>query len=88
MAPADPQDEILAAACLALDKAHSLLSFIVRYDGKCTPQFVEECKKWVNGEYDPGTHKPKPCSHVWKKAKLDNSIACTRCGVEFESGYQ
>lgn len=88
MNAADPQDEILAAACLALDKAHSLLSFIVRYEGQCTPEFVAACKAWVEGEYDPGTHKAKPCSHVWRKTALDNSIYCNRCRVSFESECQ
>ena len=81
MAAADPQDEILAAACLALDKAHSLLSFVVRYEGQCTPQFVEACKKWVEGEYDPGTHRPRVCDHVPMKAVTDNSVSCIRCGL-------
>lgn len=82
---ADAQDEIIAACCKALDKAHSLLDVIVRYDGQVqTPQFVKACKDWVDGEYDPGTHRAKPCVHNWAKAKLDNSMYCTRCGIAMD----
>lgn len=77
----NPQDEILAAACRALDKAHDLLGFVVRHDGKCTPEFVASCAAWVDGEYDPGERRPKPCKHKWVKAALDDSIGCSRCGV-------
>lgn len=85
---ADAQDEILAAACRALDKAHALLAFVVRYDGQCTPQFVAKCKDWVDGEYDPGTHRATPCQHNWAKAELDNSMYCTRCGVPASTDCQ
>jgi hypothetical protein len=78
----DPQDEILAAACRALDKAHSLLSFVVRYDGQCTPEFVTACRAWVDGEYDPGERRPTPCQHIPRKAVLDGSIGCLLCGVD------
>ena len=86
---ADVQEEILAAACNALDKAHDLLSFIVRYDGKAiTPRFVERCRLWVDGEYDPGERKARPCKHNWVKAVLDSSMMCSRCGVERSVGSQ
>ena len=82
---ADPQDEIIAACCKALDKAHSLLSVIAKYDGTVqTPQFVKACKDWVDGEYDPGTHTARPCAHNWCKAKLDNSMYCSRCGIPMD----
>ena len=77
----DPQDEILAAACKALDKAHDLLSFVVRYNGKTTPEFVAACREWVDGEYDPGGREPAKCKHVPMKSALDNSVGCIRCGV-------
>ena len=77
----DAQEEILAAACNALDKAHALIGFIVRYDGQCTPQFIAKCKDWIDGEYDPGARAPKPCAHNWAKAVLDNTMRCTRCGT-------
>jgi len=82
------QDEILAAACNALDKAHDLLSFIVRYEGKVTPRYLERVKDWVGGEYDPGTRRPKQCRHNWAKTALDNSMYCTRCGVPRSVGCQ
>lgn len=83
----NPQDEILAAACTALDKAHCLLDFIVRHDGKCTSTlFIAACKDWIDGEYDPGERKPKPCRHNWAKAAIDNSIGCTRCGISRPEG--
>ena len=85
---ADAQDEILAAACNALDKAHDLLSFIVRYEGKVTPRYLERVKDWVDGEYDPGTRRPKRCRHNWAKTKLDNSMYCTRCGIPRSAGCQ
>jgi len=81
-------DEIIEACCKALDKAHSLLSFIVRYDGKCTPQFVEACRVWVDGEYDPGERQPKRCAHNWVKAALDNSMWCSRCGIKHSTDRQ
>jgi hypothetical protein len=85
---ADVQEEILAAACNALDKAHDLLSFIVRYEGKCTPPFIERCKEWVDGEYDPGTRQAKRCKHNWAKTALTNDMYCTRCGVPRSVGCQ
>ncbi len=85
---ADAQDEILRAACNALDKAHNLLSFIVRYEGQCTPAFVERCRQWVDGEYDPGERQPKTCAHNWAKTVLDTTMYCTRCGVERSVGCQ
>lgn len=87
-APDDAAEEILAAACKALDKAHELLSFIVRYDGQCTPQFVARCREWVDWEYNPGTHRPRPCEHNWAKAVLDDSIWCTRCGIRHGTDCQ
>jgi hypothetical protein len=85
---ADVQEEILAAACNALDKAHDLLSLIVRYEGKCTPPFVERCKEWVDGEYDPGTRQAKRCKHNWAKTALASDMYCTRCGVPRSVGCQ
>jgi hypothetical protein len=84
----DPQDEILQACCNALDKAHRLLDFIARYDGKVTPEFIAACKDWVDGEYDPGERAPKPCKHNWVKARLDSSMWCSRCGTERSVGCQ
>lgn len=81
LSAADPQDEILAAACNALDKAHELLSSVVFYDGHVPPQVVAKCKEWIDGEYDPGDRQAKPCAHNWAKAALDNSMHCTRCGI-------
>lgn len=78
----DPQEEILAAACAALDSAHMLLSLIVRYDGKVTPEFLERAKAWIDGEYDPGERRPKPCEHIPMKAALDGSVGCLRCGID------
>ena len=77
----NPQDEILAAACNALDKAHALLGFVVRHGGKCTPEFMDACQAWLDGEYDPGTRQPKTCDHNFVNAVLDDSIGCTRCGL-------
>jgi hypothetical protein len=88
LTPADAQDEILAAACLALDKAHDLLSFLIRYDGQVTPQYVERVKAWVDGEYDPGTHRAKPCKHNWAKVVLGGEIMCTRCGIQASTDVQ
>lgn len=84
----DAQDEILQAACNALDKAHRLLDCIVRYDGKVTPELVARCREWVEDEYDPGERVPKPCKHNWTKAALDNSMWCSRCGTERSAGCQ
>lgn len=84
----DATEEILGAACNALDKAHSLLSFVVRYDGKCTPQFIAACKDWIDGEYDPGERSAKKCVHVWKKTVLDNSMFCQRCGIKHSTDRQ
>lgn len=86
--PADAQDEILQACCNALDKARLLLDFIVRYEGQVTPQFLAKCKEWVDGEYDPGERSSKPCPHNWVKASLDNSMWCSRCGIERSTGCQ
>ena len=86
---ADVQDEILQAACNALDKAHNLLSFIDRYQGRnITPEFLARVHDWVDGEYDPGERQPKACKHNWAKTVLDNSMYCTRCGVERSVGCQ
>ena len=85
---ADPQDEILQAACNALDKAHSLLCFVVRYDGKVTAEFVAACKAWIDGEYDPGSRTPKRCPHNWVKAAIDESMWCSRCGTRHETDCQ
>jgi hypothetical protein len=73
-------DEEVAALCKALNKAHELLAFIVRHDGKTTPQFVQSCRDWVEGEYSPDT-SVTPCNHLWKKAAIDNSVHCILCGV-------
>ena len=85
---ADVQDEILAAACNALDKAHDLLSFLIRYDGKVTPAYMERVKDWVDGEFDPGARKPKRCRHNWSKCALTPNMYCTRCGVPRAVGCQ
>ena len=53
----DPQEEILAAACRSLEKAHALLSAVVQHDGRCPPALVEQCRAWIDGEYDPGERK-------------------------------
>lgn len=73
-------DEEVATLCAALDKAHELLAFVVRYEGKTTPEFVKACADWVEGEYSPCGHA-KPCEHIWKKAALDSSVHCMLCGV-------
>ncbi len=86
--PDDAQEEILAAACLALDKAHDLLTRVVFYDGAVPAPIVAMCREWIEGEYDPGEHRAKPCRHNWAKAALDNSIACTRCGISAETDVQ
>lgn len=85
---ADVQEEILAAACNALDKAHDLLSFLIRYDGKVTPAYMDRVKDWVDGEYDPGTRRPKRCRHNWAKCALTPDMYCTRCGVPRAVGCQ
>lgn len=85
---ADPQDEIIAAMAKALDKAHDLLSSIVTNDGRCTPQIVDKCQEWLEGEYDPGTHRARPCEHNWAKAVLDGSIWCTRCDIRASTDCQ
>lgn len=85
---ADVQEEILAAACSALDKAHDLLSFLLRYDGKVTPQYMARVKDWVEGEYDPGARKPKRCRHSWAKVALGKEMYCTRCGIPRSVGVQ
>jgi len=74
-------DEILAAACAALDKAHALLSDVVRLNGVMPPAHVALCREWVDGEYDPGTHRPKACEHVPMQSATDNSVNCIRCGL-------
>lgn len=81
---ADQSSEEIAALCAALDKAHGLLAFVVRYDGKTTPEFVKACQDWLEGEYSP--HQgAKPCDHLPKKAALDSSISCILCGVSLDS---
>ncbi len=86
---ADVQEEILAAACLALDKAHELLSVIVRYE-TVTPCLIARAKDWVNGDYDPGTKTPKRCRHNWARyaLKSEPGMYCTRCGVPRSVGCQ
>lgn len=74
-------DEILAAACAALDEAHALLSDVVRLNGVMPPAHVDLCRKWIDGEYDPGTHRARPCQHVPMRAGTDNSVVCIRCGI-------
>lgn len=73
-------DEEVATLCLALNKAHDLLAFVVRYEGKTTPEFVKKCQDWVEGEYSPCTGA-KPCDHIPKKAALDSSVSCILCGL-------
>jgi len=85
---ADAQDEIIQACCSALDKAWRLLDFIVRYEGRVTPEFLAQCKEWIDGEYDPGARSARPCQHNWVKARLDNSMWCSRCGAERSEGCQ
>ena len=85
---ADVQEEILAAVCSALDKAHDLLSFLIRYEGKVTPAYMERVKDWVDGEYDPGTRKPNRCRHNWAKCALTTDMYCTRCGIPRSVGVQ
>lgn len=85
---ADAQEEILAAACLALDKAHDLLSFLIRYDGMTTPEYLARVRDWVEGEYDPGTHRAKPCEHNWAKVVLSGAIVCTRCQIRASTDVQ
>jgi hypothetical protein len=77
----DGEDEMLAAACAALDKAHALLSDVVRLDGQMPPAHVNLCKEWVDGEYDPGTNRPRACEHVPMRSATDNSVNCIRCGL-------
>lgn len=84
---ADVQEEILAAACNALDKAHDLLSLVAKY-GIVTPQLVARATAWVDGEYDPGTRKPKRRRHNWAKCALTPDMYCTRCGVPRRVGCQ
>lgn len=74
-------DEEVAALCAALDKAHALLSDVVRLNGTMPPAHVDLCREWVDGEYDPGTHRVRECEHVPMKAALDSSVSCIRCGV-------
>ena len=73
-------DDEIRMLCEALDKAHELLAFVVRYEGKTTPQFVKACQDWIEGEYSPDAGA-KPCNHIWKKAALDSSMHCILCGV-------
>lgn len=74
------KDEEIAVLCNALEKAHDLLAFVVRYEGKTTPEFVAACSDWVAGEYSPCGHA-KPCDHIWRQAALDTSVACILCGL-------
>lgn len=87
-AAADAQEEIIAACRMALDRAHFLLGYIVRYDGKCTPQFVDLCREWVEKAYDPDKRQPRRCEHSWAKVVLGNEMLCTRCGVQRSVGCQ
>lgn len=73
-------DEEIRALCAALEKAHELLAFVVRYEGKTTPEFVAACQAWVEDEYSPSTHA-KPCDHIPKRAALDSSVSCILCGL-------
>lgn len=87
----DATEEILAAACLALDKAHELLSVLVRYGAEgVTPKYLERVKGWVDGEYDPGAKRPKRCRHNWMPYGLNegNGMMCSRCGVPRKVGVQ
>lgn len=84
----DPNEEALAACCNALDKAHALLSFIVRYEGQTTTEFVSLCRDWIEGEYDPGERSAASCEHEWLKAALDNTLLCKNCGVQRTVGSQ
>lgn len=80
MAPHD--DEMLAAACAALAKAHVLLSDVVSLNSQMPPRHVALCREWIDGEHDPGTHRARPCEHGPMTAPLDGSVACIRCGVD------
>lgn len=74
------RDDEIAALCKCLDAAHELLEFIVRYDGVTTPEFVQKCCDWIEGEYSP--HQgAEPCNHLWKKAAIDSSMHCVLCGL-------
>lgn len=77
----DPQDEIIAACCLALDKAHGLLSTVAKYE-MVTPELVAACRDWIDGEYNPGTQQAKKCEHRPMTAALDNTVHCIYCGIQ------
>lgn len=77
----DPRDETIASARNALDRAHLLLSRVTFYAGHVPQSVVAECQAWVDAEYDPDTRRAKPCAHNWKKSVLDDSMGCTRCGI-------
>lgn len=80
----DPQEEVLAACCNALDKAHSLLSDVVLLsaDGPLPPQLIGLCRDWVEDEYNPGERRARPCKHVPMQNALDSGVSCIRCGVD------
>lgn len=86
---ADAQEEILAACCNALDKAHYILAAVAKYE-ILTPQMIAKAKEWVDGEYDPGTRQPRRCRHNWAKyaLKSENGMYCTRCGIPRSVGCQ
>ena len=77
-------EEKLAACLLALAKAHRLLSVIDRYDGEpraITEEFVKQCREWDSTEFDPETGNVKKCAHRWKRAPLDGTMHCIKCGL-------
>jgi len=77
----DPQDEIIAACCNALDKVHGLLSTVVRYE-MVTPELIAACKDWVDGEYCPNARQANTCEHRPMTATLGNTVHCIYCGVQ------
>ena len=46
----------------------------------------EPAREWIDGEYDPGTHRPRTCDHVPMKAATDDSVSCIRCGLLLGAG--
>lgn len=73
------KDEEIAVLVALLEQAHDLLRFVVRYDGKTTPEFVARCREFVEDEFSGHEQDPKTCAHVPMKAALDDSVHCIRC---------
>jgi hypothetical protein len=50
-----------------------------------TEEFVRQCREWVSTEFDPETGNMKKCTHswcsAWKRAPLDGTMHCTKCGL-------